>query len=399
MTAVQFEERTLTPTTENLLRWAGAAEDYSPLHFDRDEANARGFDQPVVHGPWKSAVLRRLVAAWLGPNTQIRGLSTRYLRPDALGAPLRFGGRVAETTPMPDGSAELRCELWIRGEDGRTSVDGQCVAVRAPDADGGLPLDRLRAAVRLGQDAGTFDYRVEANDVEAFATAIGAEPATTAPATFFAALDPVERRDLDLDGFLHRLPYPMTGGGNAFNEVTYERPIRVGDVITIGNVEGTVARIRTRATTIVDWDNKEVIVPNKSFITERLVNWTLSDSTTRVVIKVGIAYRNDPKLAQQLLLEVAAAHPQVLEEPAPTCWMMGFGDSTLDFELRVYVGEIGQRNPVKTELQFRIAEEFKAHDIEIAYPQRDLWVRNAVELKGAAKIEEGAAKDSAAKAW
>jgi len=170
--------------------------------------------------------------------------------------------------------------------------------------------------------------------------------------------------------------------------VLFERPFRIGDIISIGNVEGTVARIRTRATTIVDWDNKEVVVPNKSFITERLVNWTLSDSTTRVVIKVGIAYRNDPKLAQKLLLDVAAAHAQVLQEPSPTCWMMGFGDSTLDFELRVYVGEIGQRNPVKTELQFRIAEEFKAHDIEIAYPQRDLWVRNAVELKRAVKAEE-----------
>ena len=165
--------------------------------------------------------------------------------------------------------------------------------------------------------------------------------------------------------------------------VLFERPFRIGDIISIGGVEGTVARIRTRATTIVDWDNKEVVVPNKSFITERLVNWTLSDSTTRLVIKVGIAYRNDPKLAQRLMLELAAAHPQVLAEPAPTCWMMGFGDSTLDFELRVYVGDIGQRNPVKTELQFRIAEVFKEHDIEIAFRQTDLWVRNAKEIGAA----------------
>jgi potassium efflux system protein len=163
--------------------------------------------------------------------------------------------------------------------------------------------------------------------------------------------------------------------------VLFERPFRIGDVISIGGVEGTVARIRTRATTIVDWDNKEVVVPNRSFITERLVNWTLSDSTTRVVIKLGIAYRNDPKLAQKLLLEIAAAHPQVLAEPAPTCWMMGFGESTLDFELRVYVADIGQRNPVKTELQFRIAEVFAEHGIELAFRQMDLWVRNAVELK------------------
>jgi potassium efflux system protein len=161
--------------------------------------------------------------------------------------------------------------------------------------------------------------------------------------------------------------------------VLFERPVRVGDIVTIGDVEGTVARIRTRATTIVDWDNKEVIVPNKSFITDRLVNWTLSDTTTRVVIKVGVAYRNDPRLAQKLLLETAAAHELVLKDPAPLAWMMGFGDSTQDFELRFFVAEINQRNLVRTELQMRIAEVFREHDIEIAFPQRDVWLRNTLE--------------------
>lgn len=163
--------------------------------------------------------------------------------------------------------------------------------------------------------------------------------------------------------------------------VLFERPIRVGDVISIGTVEGTVARIRTRATTIVDWDNKEVVVPNKSFITERLVNWTLSDTTTRVVIKVGIAYRNDPAQAQKLLLEVAAGNALVLQDPAPNCWMTGFGDSTQDFELRVYVAEISQRNPVRTELQMRIVEVFRENDIELAFPQMDLWLRNQVQVQ------------------
>ena len=165
--------------------------------------------------------------------------------------------------------------------------------------------------------------------------------------------------------------------------VLFERPIRVGDTITIGNVEGTVTRIRTRATTIVDADNREVIVPNKSFITDRLINWTLSDSITRVAIKVGIAYRNDPREAQRLLLEIAAAHPQVLADPAPACWMSGFGDSSQDFDLRVSVAEIAQRNPVRTDLQMRIAEVFRERDIEIAFPQMDLWLRNEVQLKGA----------------
>jgi len=179
--------------------------------------------------------------------------------------------------------------------------------------------------------------------------------------------------------------------------VLFERPFRVGDIITIGTVEGTVSRIRTRATTIVDWDNREVIVPNKSFITDRLVNWTLSDSTTRIVIKVGIAYRNDPRQAQRLLLEIALAHPQVLAEPAPSCWMTGFGDNTQDFELRVYVAEIGQRNPVRTDLQMRISELFRENDIEIAFPQMDLWLRNPVQLERPAKRPRAAADRAEAK--
>jgi potassium efflux system protein len=167
--------------------------------------------------------------------------------------------------------------------------------------------------------------------------------------------------------------------------VLFERPIRVGDTITIGTVEGTVTRIRTRATTIIDGDNREVIVPNKSFITERLINWTLSDSITRLLIKVGIAYRNDPQLAQKLLLEVATAHPLVLEDPPPSCWMTAFGASSQDFELRVCVADIGQRAPVRNDLQVSITEAFREHDIEIAFPQMDLWLRNDVQVHSAAE--------------
>ena len=167
--------------------------------------------------------------------------------------------------------------------------------------------------------------------------------------------------------------------------VLFERPFRIGDIVSIGGVEGVVARIRTRATTIIDWDNKEVVVPNKSFITDRLVNWTLSDSTTRLVIKIGIAYRNDPREAQKLLLDIASSHPLVLRDPAPSCPMTGFGDSTQNFELRVYVAEVGQRGTVQNELQFRIVDVCREHDIELAFPQRDVWIRNADELRGAAE--------------
>ncbi len=244
-TAVQlprdFDVHTVTPSTEELLRWAAAVRDFSPIHFDADVARDRGFEKPVVHGPWKAAVLRGLLQGWLGPNAQIESFSTRYLRPDSVGEPLHFGGQLTEVTVRPMGTEELRCTVWTRDSEGRVSVEGECVAEVIPPAGDRLPLERLRAAVKLGEDAGTFVYRVESNDVEHFLEAIGSrsldhDPSripTVAPATYFAALDPVERRNLDLDSFLQDLPFPKTGGGNAFNEVEYERPIRVGEVIVV----------------------------------------------------------------------------------------------------------------------------------------------------------------------
>ncbi len=160
--------------------------------------------------------------------------------------------------------------------------------------------------------------------------------------------------------------------------VLFERPIRIGDVVSIGNVEGTIARIRTRATTIIDWDHKEVVVPNKTFITERLINWTLSDTMTRVVIKVGVVYGSDIAQVQRLLIAVATDHPLVLKEPAPNCWMMGFGANTLDFELRVFVAEINQRNLVRTDLQQAIITCLRENGIDMSLPQQmDVWLHRS----------------------
>ncbi len=155
-----------------------------------------------------------------------------------------------------------------------------------------------------------------------------------------------------------------------------ERPFRVGDVITIGDQTGTVTRISTRATTLLDFDGKEVVVPNKTFITDRLVNWTLSDTQTRVIIRVGVAYGSDVAKVHRLLQKVADEHPLVLREPQPRSWFMAFGASSLDFELRVFVGAMSDRLPVMNELNGRVAELFAAEDIEIAFPQLDLHVRD-----------------------
>ncbi len=158
--------------------------------------------------------------------------------------------------------------------------------------------------------------------------------------------------------------------------VLFERPIRIGDVITIRGIEGTVTRIRTRATTIVDWDNREVVIPNKAFITDQLTNWTLSDTITRVVIKLGVAYANDPEQVRALLLELARAHPKVLKEPGPNCWCVALSTGSLDFELRVFVGTTPERSAVRNDLHAAILREFRARDIPFSVtPQMDVNLR------------------------
>jgi potassium efflux system protein len=150
-------------------------------------------------------------------------------------------------------------------------------------------------------------------------------------------------------------------------------------VISVGDLSGRVTRIRTRATTILDFDNREIVVPNKNFITDQLLNWTLSDTTTRLTIKVGVAYGTDPDQVHRLLLQAAAEHPLVLREPEPRSLFMAFGGSSLDFELRFFVGTLNDRLPVQSELLREITRLFSGEGVEIAFPQLDLHVRDLPE--------------------
>lgn len=158
--------------------------------------------------------------------------------------------------------------------------------------------------------------------------------------------------------------------------ILFERPFRIGDTVTVGSVSGTVTRIQIRATTITDWDRKELIVPNKTFITDQLVNWTLNDPVLRVVVPVGIAYGSDTELARRLLLEIAEANPRALADPPPQVWFLGFGDSSLNFEMRVFVSGLAELLPVTHELHVAIDAGFREHRVEIAFPQRDLHLRS-----------------------
>jgi potassium efflux system protein len=159
----------------------------------------------------------------------------------------------------------------------------------------------------------------------------------------------------------------------------FESPIRVGDTITIGEVTGKVSRIQMRATTLIDWDQKEHVVPNKTFITSQLVNWTLTDAITRLVIQVGIAFDSDIELAHQVMTDTIKSIPKILEEPAPTVLFSGFGDSSLKFTLYVYVSEMANRLPVTHDLHIRLLQALRHHKIEIPFPQQDIHVRSVNE--------------------
>ncbi len=159
-----------------------------------------------------------------------------------------------------------------------------------------------------------------------------------------------------------------------------ERPIRVGDVVTVGDVTGTVTSIRARATVVTDFDNKEIMIPNKAFITERVINWTLSNQTTRLLISVGVAYGTDVEQAQRVLLAAVESIADVLHEPAPSAFFVGFGDSSLTFEIRAFVDAFDKRLRVRHEIHVAVARALADAGIEIPFPQRDLHIRSAEGL-------------------
>lgn len=156
----------------------------------------------------------------------------------------------------------------------------------------------------------------------------------------------------------------------------FERPIRVGDTVTINGVTGTVAKIRIRAITMIDPDRKEVIVPNKSFVTGQVINWALSNTVTRLVVSVGVAYGSDLDLVKRLLLQAAHEQPSVLKDPEPRALFLTFGASTLDHELRVYVGQVSERNDTLDALNRRVNELFAENNIDIAFNQLDIFIKN-----------------------
>jgi len=158
--------------------------------------------------------------------------------------------------------------------------------------------------------------------------------------------------------------------------ILFERPIRVGDTVTVGAINGTVTKIQIRATWITAFDRKELIVPNKEFVTGQLINWTLSDAVLRLTVPVGIAYGSDTERAMEVLYRVARESRRVLADPPPQVLFLGFGDSSLSFELRAFVRNVTQLFPAQHDLHMGIDKAFREAGIEIAFPQRDLHLRS-----------------------
>ncbi|MFQ6006799.1 MAG: mechanosensitive ion channel domain-containing protein, partial [Woeseia sp.] len=165
----------------------------------------------------------------------------------------------------------------------------------------------------------------------------------------------------------------------------FERPIRAGDFVTVGEVEGFVRSIRIRATEIETLDNQNVLVPNSELISGRVTNWVLRDTYGRLRIMVGVAYGSDVEKVREILETVARAHPEVITDgraPEPRALFMGFGDSSLDFELRIRINRIERRFQVTSDINFAIDQAFRDVNITIPFPQRDLHLVSYPETRG-----------------
>jgi len=155
--------------------------------------------------------------------------------------------------------------------------------------------------------------------------------------------------------------------------ILFERPIKIGDRIEVGNVTGDVVKISARSTTVLTNDNIAIIIPNSSFISSNVINWSHGDPRVRFRVPVGVAYGSDIRLVEKLLLEVAGANDNVLKDPPPRVIFRAFGDSSLEFELRVWtIRLLHRRGVLLSQLNFAIYEKLQAHHVEIPFPQRDL---------------------------
>lgn len=169
----------------------------------------------------------------------------------------------------------------------------------------------------------------------------------------------------------------------------FDRSIRPGDVISIGESYGWVEKMGARYLVVRDRDGVDTLIPNEELITTRVINWSYGDRHVRLKLPVQISYGDDPKLAMRLLLEASSANDRVINDPAPVVRLMGFGDDGINLELRVWINDPEQGvNNVRSDINLAIWDAFIAHGITIPYPQRDLHVRRSDQIEAGAGRQE-----------
>jgi small-conductance mechanosensitive channel len=180
----------------------------------------------------------------------------------------------------------------------------------------------------------------------------------------------------------------------------FERPIRVGDTLSVGDTGGTVTRIGMRSSLVSTWNGAEIIVPNARLVSEDVVNWTLSNDRRRIEISVGVAYGTDPERATRLIADVARAHDDVDPHPEPVCLFLGFGDSSLDFQLQAWTAAANaEMLSVASDLCHGIARTLADAGIEIPFPQRDVHLRGSDSTRpGSSPEQDGASGPGGQKA-
>ena len=167
----------------------------------------------------------------------------------------------------------------------------------------------------------------------------------------------------------------------------FERPVQEGDFVEVGGVQGTVQAVNAYSTKVETLDRVTIIVPNSHFLSDNVTNWSFQESKVRIHVSVGVSYGSDVELVAETLLEVGRAHPEVLANPEPQIQFLTFGDSSLNFDLLVWIVDPTRQYFVISDLNFAIVQAFRERDIEIPFPQRDLHVRSAVPMSVATQSD------------
>lgn len=196
---------------------------------------------------------------------------------------------------------------------------------------------------------------------------------------------------VDLTGLAVVLGFLSVGIGFGLQNVTsnfiaglillFERPIKVGDRVTVGDREGDIENINIRATTIRSIRNISIIVPNSEFISNNVINWSFNDKIVGVDIDVGVSYNSDIDVVFKALKEAAEENEHVLKTPEPEIFFLEFGDSSWNMRLRVWIDTPSRHQKIKSDVNVSIVHIFRKYNIEIPFPQRDVNFRNAIEIK------------------